>query len=328
MNWCRACINIACAREPQLFLGSGTTKMRTENFKNQVSRWVGVRRRTGWLVTLAVVLAVAFAIGWSGSHRHQAAANMQSRNSSSSAPTDAALTSRGILPLAVHAEGSRKVFYPYSVIPGGIQSIEELKSAMERDPVVAAQYAAFRLAYARIIRLDQERTMHVTYRRGDQVYWTQRELLLAKGETLITDGSRTALTRCGNLIAETIEAPSSPNEPTPQELNTPVPNSYTPGELESDNRFPDIQFVADPYVPPTGTTLRPGGGTGPGTYIPSGPPGPIPYPGGSTPHPPGPTTPPIVRVPEPGTAVLLLAGLLVLLFIQMRKPKNAPKNVI
>jgi len=269
-----------------------------------------------WLASLAFVLALACMIDWSLSQRHDAAAPLHSTASSNS---DVSAPTGGIAPLAVRTERSRKV-YPYSVIPGGIQSIADLKKAIAKDPIVSAQYAAFHLANARIIRLDRKRTMHVTYRLGNKVYWTKRELILAEGETLITDGSHTALTRCGNLIAEAIETPSSPSEPTPEELSTPIPSPYTPGELESDDRFPDLQIVADPYVAPGETNLDSGGGTGPGTFLPSGPLGPIPYPG-------GPTPPPVVTVPEPGTAILLLAGLLALLLVQKRKTRDVPKKL-
>jgi hypothetical protein len=34
-----------------------------------------------------------------------------------------------------------------------------------------------------------------------------------------------------------------------------------------------------------------------------------------------------VKTPEPGTAALLLAGLLALFFLQTRRPKRAHKNV-
>jgi hypothetical protein len=294
--------------------------MGTQPLKKQESRWAVARRRTGWLAVFGLVLALAFGYGWSVSLRHHSAADLPARNSRANAPSDPSLASKGILPVTVNEDASRKSFYPYSVIPGGVHSIEELRSAIARDPVVSAQYAAFRLVNARIIQLERESAMHVTYRRGDKIYWTQRELLLPKGELLITDGSETALARCGNMIAETIDDPASPNEPTPQELNTPFPNPYVPGELEGDDRFPGLQFLADPYVPPAGTILHSGGGTGPGAFVPSGPPGPIPYPG-------QPKTPAVVKAPEPGTAMLLLAGLLALLFAYKRWLKAAPRNV-
>jgi hypothetical protein len=297
--------------------------MRAEHFKRRKSRWFIVGRRMGWLITLALVLALACLIDWFELQRYHAAAPLQSISSSSSgasASADPLLASKGILPAAVHGERSGRVVYPYSVIPGGIQSIQELKNAIAKDPVVSEHYATFRLADARIIRLDRERSMHVSYRRDNHVYWTKLELKLAKGETLVTDGVQTGRTRCGNLIAETIMAPVSPNEPTAQELNTPVENHYTPGELESDNRFPDLEPAPDPNVPPAGGEPSSGGKTEPFIFLPSGPAGPIPYP-------PVPAPPPVVNTPEPGTAIQLLTSLVVMFFLLKRRPKDAPKIV-
>jgi hypothetical protein len=293
--------------------------MGIQRLKKNESRWSSAGWRTGWLAVFALVLALAFGYGWFVSLRHRSATNLLPGNSSASAPSDPWLASRDINGLVVNADASRKVFYPYSVIPGGIRSIDELKAAIARDPVVSAQYAEFRMVNARIIQLERESTMHVTYRRGDQVYWTERELLLPKGELLVTDGKETALARCGNMIAETVADPGSPNEPTPQELSMPVPNPIAPGELESDDRFPGLQFLPDPYVPPAGTNLHSSAGSGPGSYTPSGPPGPIPYPG-------EPKTSAVVKVPEPRTSMLFLAGLLAVMLAYMRKQKNGSKN--
>jgi hypothetical protein len=278
-----------------------------------------VGRRTRRLAVLVLVLALACAVDWFVSH-HQHAAPMRSSHSGASAPTDSLLDPNGTLPLAVHAERSLKVVYPYSVIPGGAHSIEELKNAIAKDPVVSAQYAAFHMENARIIQLDRERTMHVTYRRGDELFWTQRELKLAKGETVITDGTETVLARCGNMLSEGIVAPTSPDEPTVQELNTPDPSNYGPVELESDNRFPEIQPVGSSYVPPVGEGFHPVGGSGPSPFLPSGPAGPNPYAG-------APTPPLVVKTPEPGTGILLVAGFLALFLMHKRKMKSAVKNV-
>jgi hypothetical protein len=273
------------------------------------------------LAALALVLALACAVDWYMSHRRHEAAT-RPVHSGASVPADSLLASDGMLPLAVHAERSLKVVYPYSIIPGGVHSIEELKNAIAKDPVVSEQFAAFHLEKARIIQLDRERSMHVSYRRGDEVFWTQRELKLAKGETLITDGTETAMARCGNMIAQAIVAPSDPNEPTAEELNTPVPNNYGPIELESDNRFPEFQPVpvGSSYTPPAGEGFHPVGGSGPSTFLPSGP-------GGPTPSNGAPTPPPVVKTPEPGTGILLVVGLLALFFVQKRKTKEALKNV-
>ena len=165
--------------------------MRAERFRRRKSRWFIVGRRMGLLAALALGLALACILDWYMSQRPDATVPLQSisgRSPGSSTPADPLLASKDLLPLAVHGEPSKRVVYPYSVIPGGIHSIQELKNAIAKDSVVSAHYATFRLAHARIIRLDRERSMHVSYRLGDQVYWTKRELKLAKGETLVTDG--------------------------------------------------------------------------------------------------------------------------------------------
>ena len=145
-----------------------------------------------------------------------------------------------------------KIVYPYSVVPGGIRSVQELKNAVANDPVVSAQFAKFQFAHARIIRLDRDRTIHVSYRRGRSTsYWTNRQLKLAKGETLITDGVQAARTRCGNMVsetvsesaAETVAAPVSPNEPPAQDFDTPVESSGALQEFDGDDPFPEIQFA-------------------------------------------------------------------------------------
>jgi hypothetical protein len=320
--------------------------MRAEHFRKQKSKWFTVGRRTKWLGLFVAVLVFACGFDWSVSQRRHVAGRVNSLSSSNpgaSASSDSVLASKNILPLSVRAERLRRVVYPYSLIPGGVHSIKELKNAILNDPVVSVEYASFHLAHARIIRLDRERTMHVSYRLGDRVYWTKRELKLSKGETLITDGELTARTKCGNMIAETPMAMSqvSANEPTAQALDTPVAepyvpdaDSHTPGEVESDDRFPELAQAAYANVPPMISNVSPmyanapsvvsnsysGGSTETGNFRPAGPSGPSPYPA-------VPAASLVVRTPEPGTAILLLTALLALFYLQKRKRKEAPKAV-
>jgi hypothetical protein len=124
------------------------------------------------------------------------------------------------LPKSIGQETIRRV-YPYSVIPGGVQSIKELTDAIGRDPVVAAHYVGFDLTRAQVVRLKQDRTVYVSYRRENQIYWTKRKLKLLRGETIITDGKSAARTRCGNLVSETLVGQASANEPSEKTLDTP-----------------------------------------------------------------------------------------------------------
>jgi hypothetical protein len=187
--------------------------------------------------------------------------------------------------------------YPYSVIPGGVENAQELKNAVLHDPVVAGHYADFNLAKARIVRLDNNRAVYVSYRLGDRVYWTKKALKLFKGERLISDGVHQARARCGNRLSYTPAQPVSPLEPTPAAIATPLPPT-----LFAVNQPPPV-LPLTPLPPPPGSSppgTPPGGGIIPPPIVPIGG-------GGSHPK-----TPPVVT-PEPGTSALLAIGLVTLL---------------
>jgi hypothetical protein len=131
--------------------------------------------------------------------------------------------SRAVTPNQIlsHAEVSRPV-YPYSVVPGGVQDPRELKWVAEHDPVVAAHYAGFDYDRAQVVRLTLARTVYVSYRIGNRIYWTRRRVTLHKGEKLITDGKITARSRCANRVEETPQQEASPVEPPVQKFDEPV----------------------------------------------------------------------------------------------------------
>jgi hypothetical protein len=271
-------------------------------------------------------------VDWVVSRHNHAISVVQpisSGNPDASASADLPLISKNALAAEIPEFRSKRTFYLYSVIPGGIRSIQELKNAIAKDLVVSTHYATFRMERARIIRLDRERLMHVSYRLGDEVFWTQRVLTVKKGETLVTDGVQTARTRCGNLISETIAAPVSANEPPVEELNAPEKIPFTPGELESDDRFPDLEAAPIENVPspggsaPISRTDSIGHGTSPSgqgpdsvIFLPPVTPGPTPYSPVSV-------RPPVVNTPEPGTGIQLLVSVLVMVFLLRRRPKGA-----
>lgn len=115
----------------------------------------------------------------------------------------------------------RRQVYPFSVIPGGVESITEFKEALLRDSVAAAHYAGFDVSRSRILRLRDEKTAYVSYRIKNRIFWTTRKVPLRRGEKVITDGVNYARARCGNRISQVPEAGSSPYEPPPEELEKP-----------------------------------------------------------------------------------------------------------
>ena len=130
-----------------------------------------------------------------------------------------------------------QVFYPYSVVPGGVQSREALVAAVA-DPVVAAHYARVDIAHVRVTTVPAPRRAYVSYRIGDRVFWTKHTVALRPGERILTDGANEIRGRCGNSISETPQAPTSPEEPELAEFD----RAIAPGGLEA----PPLLMASEP----------------------------------------------------------------------------------
>jgi len=200
--------------------------------------------------------------------------------------------------------------YPYSVVDGGVHSVQELRSAIWRDPVVAKHYSNFKLDRARVIEAKADRDFYVSYRIGGEIFWTKKRLKVAKGERLITDGTNFTRTRCANVLSEVPQGKTSPDEPTPEVLNTPTlpasdPTPFLPAVAPGEG--PPFTTPPQPDPTPFMPPVVPGGGP-PSTTPPQ--PDPTPFippviPGEGPPDPPVP-----VPVPEPTAMLLLGSGLL------------------
>jgi hypothetical protein len=117
--------------------------------------------------------------------------------------------------------GPRRI-YPYSIVPGGVHGALELARIIQADKVVAQHYAGLRLDEVREVTVARPRAVYVSYRKGDQVYWTAKKLTLKAGETLLTDGSIELRTRCGNMISDTPRLPVEAAGPGEEELDSSV----------------------------------------------------------------------------------------------------------
>jgi len=198
--------------------------------------------------------------------------------------------------VAFDAVDVSRPLYPYSVIPGGIENSAELRNAIAHDPVVAEHYASFNLARAQVVRLNEIRAVYVSYRLGNRVFWTRKQLNLLKGETVITDGEHMARTRCGNQISE---VPARPTGALPEEAQVLAGPPVLVAENSPSPEFPLILPPASEIPSIAATPLAPGGGI----FIPPIPPilG-----GGTSPNTPIVPPPP---VPEPETLLMLAFGL-------------------
>ena len=212
---------------------------------------------------------------------------------------------------------NKRLVYPYSVVPGGVASGKELQAAAAHDAVVARHFSGFDYSRARIIPVKQPRKVYLSYRLGNRIFWTRDQAFLRTGELLLTDGTTTARTRCGNQVSVLPQAATSPEQPTMAELDRPdavasgiemAPANVTAGLLHVDPAMPfGPGASASGFAggPPVGGIPAPLGGGGGG--------------GGGGPNPPPPPPPPPpAPTPEPGTIVLIGSGA-ALVFARYRK---------
>ena len=163
-----------------------------------------------------------------------------------------------------------RVVYPYSVVPGGVQTPEDLRRVSDHDRVVSNHFAGFDFRRAHIVELDQPKLVYLSYRVGDRVYWTGKRITLRKGERLITDGKTTARTRCANQISESPQPEVLPAEPPAAKFEEPF--FGTPGQipfpgdfnaLGSGRDFAGLGGVGPPGLQSSNLAPFPGGGLPP-----------------------------------------------------------------
>ncbi len=198
--------------------------------------------------------------------------------------------------------------YPYSIIPGGIESADDLRRVSEHDEVVAHHYADFDFRHARVIELTEPRLVYLSYRIGSKVYWTTRQVTLHTGEKLITDGKIIARTRCANQVAALPQnVPPPPAAPPPELFEQPIAGAF-PELVEGP--YPVLSTGVGPGIPPSWGTVPIGGPVFPPIGFPPSclplPKNGKPVPGKPKPCPP--YSPPPPGVPEPGMIVLFISG--------------------
>jgi hypothetical protein len=225
-------------------------------------------------------------------HRSQAATLITGASSEQNQHGDALPTpgpSSPATPL-VHAS-----FRPlnFALLRGGFSSVNEFFERVHDDPVLHDFYGDCADRNATMFPLPEDITAFSTFRKGDNIKWAQKPLLIKKGEYVITFCGKTVLARCGNLISVSpmqpsedvppalLEAPSEPAEapltlvadaaPTSAD---PVGAAAVPAAAANSRRF---FFVPPFYIPQGGSHSTP-----PPTII-----GPVPPPSGPPPPPPG-----------------------------------------
>jgi hypothetical protein len=205
---------------------------------------------------------------------------------------------------------AERPLFPLSVIPRGVVSAQELKTALAHDPVAASHYAGFAVAKSHIVMVQKDRAVFVSYRRGNRIYWTKNRMWLRRGETLISDGRNSARTRCGNRISEVAALPIAAEDPSEKMLDqasSPVDPPFDPGPMDFSPML--LANGLQPLPPGSGPSSTPP----PGSDVLVPPIPPIFCCGGGDSHPPSspPVKPPVlppVSTPEPETWLLLISG--------------------
>lgn len=231
---------------------------------------------------------------------------------------------------------AERAVFPYSVIPGGVFNSKEMTTALSNDKVVKEHYADFKVEEARIIRVVADRKAYVSYRKGNRIFWSRKQVTLHEGETLLSDGEHLARTRCGNRVSAIPHSPVSPHEPEETALDAPIGLPFP--AVTTDAIPADPAWIDFPYAPIVLTAMNLGslpmpagigGGQYPVAMPPIGccfatappsqsgtsagsqpPPEPNPQPGPGAGPEPGPLPgPPPIATPESSSLMLLGAGL-------------------
>lgn len=209
------------------------------------------------LGTLAAVSVLAIGANWQPN-----APTMVAEASKGATPTAAPIvrvalnsTASGA---ATAASAARRI-YPYSIVPGGVATRADLEQRVKTDAVVASHYASFDIAKTRAVTVTKARAVHVSYRKGDKVYWTKNKVMLAEGETLLSDGTHQLRGRCGNRISDTAMLPVAMGEPTAAELDESMNVALDAGD---EGELQNASFVLGDEMPsgnPTQSRHFPGG---------------------------------------------------------------------
>jgi hypothetical protein len=103
----------------------------------------------------------------------------------------------------------------FALLRGGFSSVDEFFQRVHDDPVLHSFYGDCADRNASMHALPEDITAFSTFRKGNQIQWAQKPLLIKKGEYVMTFCGKTVLARCGNLISV---SPMQPSEDVPPAL--------------------------------------------------------------------------------------------------------------
>jgi hypothetical protein len=138
----------------------------------------------------------------------------------------------------------------YSLMRGGFNSVDEFFERVNEDSTLHDFYGDCADRDASMHALPEDIVTFSTFRKGNEIKWAQKPLLVKKGEYVMTFCGKTVLARCGNLISV---SPMQPSEDVP------------PALLEDPEEAPatPLTLAAEREAPPPLAMLPPAGGAAP-----------------------------------------------------------------
>ena len=103
----------------------------------------------------------------------------------------------------------------FALLRGGFTTSDEFFARVQADPILSSFYGACSEKNVAMKPLAEDILVFSTFRRGNQIKWASKPLLVRKGEYVLTFCGKTVLARCANLISWT---PMQPSEDVPPSL--------------------------------------------------------------------------------------------------------------
>jgi hypothetical protein len=103
----------------------------------------------------------------------------------------------------------------YSLLRGGFNSVDEFFERVHEDPVLHDFYGDCADRNAAMHALPEDIVTFSTFRKGNEIKWAQKPVVVKKGEYVMTFCGKTVLARCGNLVSV---SPMQPSEDVPPAL--------------------------------------------------------------------------------------------------------------
>ena len=139
---------------------------------------------------------------------------------------------------------SARLVYAYSVVPGGVADAADVRRAVAADPVVSEHYRGLNLARLTRVSLTADTAAYASFRKGNEVYWTTKKVRLAKGEAVLSDGTNMVRARCGNRISDAAMSGTTPQEPSTDEMDTPLSPGGPMAPLQSPGHLEQVRLLA------------------------------------------------------------------------------------